>query len=82
MEYLEEHGYEDSLTGSGFNASIVDEEAYLVLRDEYADDAEAAARIRELRSEKEVDAATEHDEVATLDEDQEAEPDVADQEPD
>ena len=79
VEYLEEHGYEDSLTGSGFNASIVDEEAYLVLRDEYADDAEAAARIRELRSEKEVDAATERDEVATLDEDQEAEPDVADQ---
>jgi translation initiation factor IF-2 len=79
VEYLEEHDYEDSLTGSGFNASIVDEEAYLVLRDEYADDAEAAARIRELRSEKEVDAATERDEVATLDEDQEAEPDVADQ---
>ena len=81
VEYLEEHGYEDSLTGSGFNASIVDEEAYLVLRDEYADDAEAAARIRELRSEKEVDAGTEHDEVATLDEDQEAEPDVGEEEP-
>ena len=79
VEYLEEHGYEDSLTGSGFNASIVDEEAYLVLRDEYADDAEAAARIRELRSEKEVDAGTQHDEVATLDEEQEAEPEVADE---
>jgi len=78
VEYLEEHGYEEALTGSGFNASIVDEEAYLVLREEYADDAEAAARIRELRSEKE-DDGTERDEVATLDEDQDAEPGVSDE---
>jgi translation initiation factor IF-2 len=80
VEYLEEHGYEEALTGSGFNASIVDEEAYLVLREEYADDAEAAARIRELRSEKD-DTGTERDEVATLDEDQEAEPEAADEAP-
>ena len=74
VEHLEEHDYEDALTGSGFNASIVDEEAYLVLRNEFADDAEAAARIRELRSEEE--DGTERDEVATLDEEQEAEPDI------
>ena len=73
-EFLGEQGYEDALNGSGFNASIVDEEAYLVLRDEFADDAEAAARIRELRSEKGEDAGPERDEVATLDEEQEAEP--------
>lgn len=79
VEYLEEHDYEDALTGSGFNASIVDEEAYLVLRDEFADDAEAAARIRELRSEKD-GGASERDEVATLDEDQEAEPEVSEDE--
>jgi len=78
VDYLEEHGYEEALTGSGFNASIVDEEAYLVLREEYADDAEAAARIRELRSETE-DDGTERDEVATLDEDQEAEPEAPDE---
>jgi translation initiation factor IF-2 len=82
VEYLEEHDYEDALTGSGFNASIVDEEAYLVLRDEFADDAEAAARIRELRSEKDVDGSSERDEVATLDEDQEAEPEVPEDEAD
>jgi len=80
VEYLEEHDYEDALTGSGFNASIVDEEAYLVLRDEFADDAEAAARIRELRSGKEGDGASERDEVATLDEEQEAEPEISDEE--
>ena len=82
VEYLEEHDYEDALTGSGYNASIVDEEAYLVLRDEFADDAEAAARIRELRSEKNVDGTSERDEVATLDEDQEAEPEVPEDEQD
>ncbi len=72
-EFLAEQGYEESLDGSGFNASIVSEEAYLVLRNEFADDAEAAARIRELRSEKEGDGR-QRDEVATLDEQQEAEP--------
>ncbi len=73
VEFLENEGYEDALSGSGLNATIVDEEAYLVLREEYADDAEAAARIRELRSEEE-EGSPERDEVATLDEEQEAEP--------
>ncbi len=73
VEFLEEEGYEEALTGSGFNASIVEEEAYLVLREEYADDAEVAARIRELRAQKE-GGGPQRDEVATLDEDQEAEP--------
>ncbi len=80
VEYLENHGYEDSLTGDGFNASIVDEEAYLVLREEYADDAEAAARIRELRSQSDGDSASQRDEVATLDEEQEAEPEASSEE--
>jgi len=78
VEFLEGEGYEDALSGSGLNAKIVDEEAYLVLREEYADDAEAAARIRELRSQDEKDSP-ERDEVATLDEDQEAEPEVAEE---
>jgi len=73
VEFLEEEGYEEALSGSGLNAKIVDEEAYLVLREEYADDAEVAARIRELRSEDD-DGGPERDEVATLDEEQEAEP--------
>ena len=78
VEFLESEGYEDALSGSGLNAKIVDEEAYLVLREEYADDAEVAARIRELRSEED-DEGPERDEVATLDEEQEAEPTSADE---
>ncbi len=76
VEFLEEEGYEEALSGSGLNAKIVDEEAYLVLREEYADDAEVAARIRELRSEED-DGGPERDEVATLDEEQAAEPESA-----
>jgi len=51
VEFLEEEGFSDALSGNGFNASILDEEAYLVLRQEYADDADAAERVRELRQE-------------------------------
>ena len=72
VEFLESEGYEDGLSGSGLNAKIVDEEAYLVLREEYADDAEAAARIRELRAKEE--GGPKRDEVTTLEDEQETEP--------
>ena len=52
VEFLEDQGYEDALSGSGFNASITDEEAYFVLLNEYSDDAEAASRVREMRAAK------------------------------
>jgi len=77
IEFLEEEGYADALSGSGFNASITDEEAYYVLRDEYADDAEAAARVRELRSQS--DDGADRDEVAKLDEEAEEEAVPADE---
>ncbi len=69
-EFLDEEGFSDALSGSGFNASIVNEEAYLVLRREYADDAEAAERVRELRQDKQQEEGdgVSQDEVATLDE--------------
>ena len=66
-EFLKEEGYEDALTGSGLTAKIADEEAYLVLREKYADDAQAAERIRELRASDAADSA-DRDEVASLDE--------------
>ena len=72
VEFLESEGYEDGLSGSGLNAKIVDEEAYLVLREKYADDAEAAARIRELRAKEE--GGPKRDEVTTLEDEQETEP--------
>ncbi|WP_022834785.1 translation initiation factor IF-2 [Salisaeta longa] len=75
VAFLEEEGYEDALKGKGLNASIVDEEAYLRLREEYADDAEAAERIRELRS-KDEDTA-DQEAVASIEEEEEPEPPVA-----
>jgi methyl-accepting chemotaxis protein len=47
VEYLQEHGYEDALAGSGFSASIVEEEIYLRLRDEFASDPEATTAFHE-----------------------------------
>ena len=69
-EFLKEEGYEDALSGSGLTAKITDEEAYLVLREKYADDAQAAERIRELRAS---DESTDRDKVASIDEEEEPE---------
>jgi len=74
VEFLEEQGYDDVLSGSGLNAKITDEEAYLVLREEYADDAEAAARVRELRQEQDGSGdGVSRDEVQTLSEEKDEE---------
>ncbi|MEM6647627.1 MAG: translation initiation factor IF-2 [Bacteroidota bacterium] len=51
-EYLGEHGYKNVLRGKGVNASLTDEDAYLALQEEYAQDREAADRIRELRAQR------------------------------
>ena len=56
INFLESKGFGDSIKGAGLNAEIVEEEAYLILRKEYADDVEAAARIRELNSQKGADS--------------------------
>ena len=67
IEFLEEEGYGDALSGSGLNATITDEEAYLVLREKYADDAEAAARVRELRQQQDSSGdGVSRDEVESL----------------
>jgi hypothetical protein len=50
VDYLVEEGYDDALSGSGFNASITDEEAYCAPRAKYADDTEAPARTEEAHS--------------------------------
>lgn len=71
-EFLTEEGYEDALSGSGLTAKITDEEAYLVLREKYADDAEAAERIRELRA-RDADDGVDRDEVVSIEEEKDAE---------
>lgn len=72
-EFLKEEGYEDALTGSGLTAKIADEEAYLVLREKYADDAQAAERIRELRA-QDASETTDRDKVASIDASDDPEP--------
>ena len=82
-EFLKKEGYEDALTGSGLTAKIADEEAYLVLREKYADDAQAAERIRELRA-QDASETTDRDKVASIDEEDEPEapePAASDEEP-
>ena len=70
VQFLEEQGYGDALSGKGLNASITDEEAYLVLRKEYADDAEAAARVREMRAAQSEGDGYSGEEVASLEEEE------------
>ncbi|NND72667.1 MAG: translation initiation factor IF-2 [Rhodothermales bacterium] len=50
VEHLEEAGFADALTGTGLNAAITSEDAYLDLLDAYADDKAAAARVQERRA--------------------------------
>ncbi len=74
-QFLQEHGYAEALSGKGLNASITSEEAYLRLREEYADDAEAAARVRELRSQStEAEEETARDEVTAIEREEAPEP--------
>ncbi|MBO6577337.1 MAG: translation initiation factor IF-2 [Rhodothermales bacterium] len=49
VEHLEATGHAEALTGSGINAAITDEDAYLELVAEFAEDKEIAARIRKKR---------------------------------
>lgn len=51
-EYLEANGFKHALAGAGINASITDEDAYLGLLEEFADDKEIASRIRRKRAER------------------------------
>jgi hypothetical protein len=58
VEFLESKGYGEALSGSGLNAKIIDEEAYLVLLENYGEDVEGqevSDRIQELRSEDDED---------------------------
>ena len=47
----------DALSGSGINASITDEEAYLELLAEFAEDKEIAARLAKKRAAKQAEEA-------------------------
>ncbi len=48
-DFLASHDYADAISGSGLNAKITREDAYLALLDEYKQDKEAASRLGKLR---------------------------------
>ncbi|MYF41122.1 MAG: translation initiation factor IF-2 [Rhodothermaceae bacterium] len=57
VNYLTEHGYESALKGNGLNAAITDQDAYLDLLDNFAEDREIRARVEELRAIREAELA-------------------------
>ncbi|MEX0599552.1 MAG: translation initiation factor IF-2 [Rhodothermales bacterium] len=59
VEHLEEEGYEDALSGSGLNASVVIEDAYDELLEAFAADKEVAARVKEKRAKRAAEARAE-----------------------
>lgn len=64
VEHLEEAGFADALTGTGLNAAITTEEAYLDLLDAYADDKAAADRVQERRAAREEESSEADDKPA------------------
>lgn len=57
VNYLTEHGYASALKGNGLNAAITDQDAYLDLLDNFAEDREMRARVEELRAIREAELA-------------------------
>ncbi len=64
VEQLEHAGHADALAGSGINAAITTEEAYVNLLAFFADDKEQADRVSKKRAARQVDH--EQDEIAAL----------------
>ena len=59
VEHLEAEGFKDALSGTGLNAAIVNEEAYLSLVEEYEEDKAAAARVQKKRAQREIEEGIE-----------------------
>ncbi|GIV59123.1 MAG: hypothetical protein KatS3mg043_0212 [Rhodothermaceae bacterium] len=64
VEHLKAAGFADALTGTGLNASITDEEAYYELLEEFAEDKEVAARVKEKRARRMAELESERREQA------------------
>ena len=68
VQHLQAEGHADALAGKGINASIVDEDAYLGLIEEFASDKEVASRVRARRQEREAEAQAEAEAAAPAEE--------------
>lgn len=73
VEHLTQAGLADALTGKGINASITNEDAYLVLLEEFAEDKALAIRIRKKRAARIVTETGEIIEVEAAEEEAAAE---------
>jgi len=80
VEHLSEAGFSDALSGQGINASIINEDAYLALLEEFAEDKAMAARVNKKRAARVVTESGEIIEVEqteeTVDTDEPAETEV------
>jgi translation initiation factor IF-2 len=55
MDHLKKEGFKNALSGTGLNASITDEDAYLELLEAFATDKAAASRVKDKRAAQRVD---------------------------
>ncbi len=81
VDHLKSVGMEGGMKGSGLNAVVTDEEAFLELRQYFADDMAAAARLKEKRAEaRALDAERDGESgVTRLEHEDEVHPGVADE---
>jgi len=88
IDYLEEHGHADSLTGSDVRVAITSEDAYLDLLEHFSEDREVKSRVQELRSNREaqlqeetqqLDETDQEEEIVPSPEDQDAQPQSEDE---
>ena len=65
IDHLMSVGMDGAMKGSGINAAVTDEEAYLELRQHFADDMAAAERLKEKREARTLDKERAEDEGVT-----------------
>lgn len=65
IDHLKSVGMDGAMKGSGINAAVTDEEAYLELRQHFADDMAAAERLKEKREARTLDKERAEDEGVT-----------------
>ena len=78
VDHLKSVGMDGAMKGSGLNAAVTEEEAFLELRRHFADDMAAAARLKEKRAEaRAADDDAKEDAVTRIEHEAEVHPGVA-----
>jgi len=80
VDHLKSVGMDGAMKGSGLNAAVTEEEAFLELRRHFADDMAAAARLKEKRAEaRAADDDAKEDAVTRIEHEAEVHPGVAEE---